>query len=322
MARDSESRRRFIKGVGLAAGALGTGILPTPAAAQQGALAASSLSKAARFRAAMSDPQGFVLPCVNSVLMTRLCEMEGFKGGFIGGSAIAAQYGLPNNSLNTLTEVMEFMNQIIDNTDLPLLADAEDGGSPVITYRIVQGFEKAGAACVMIEDAVDPRTHFNGKGAPLVSPEEMVGRVKASVDARKDKNLVIMVRSDAPAKGRPEQYTLDVLGKCAEAGADAFFISGFTLDQQQIAKNTLKKPLMIGGGANTTPAEWKAKGVDMAFYHIENSGLGMIYQAIKELKTTGKFVEASKMNLPNEISAKLVNSAEWQARAKKYGMMM
>lgn len=322
MARDKESRRGFIKGVGLAAGVLGTGMLPEPAAAQQAAAGTSSMSRAARFRAAMSDPQGYVLPCVNSVLMTRLCEMEGFKGGFIGGSAIAAQYALPNNSMVTLTEVTGFMNQIIENTDLPLLADAEDGGSPVITYRIVQSLEKAGAACVMIEDAVDPRTHFNGKGAPLVSTDEMVGRVKAAVDARKDKNMVIMVRSDAPAKGRGEQYVLDFLGKCSEAGADAFFISGFTLDQQQNAKNVLKKPLMIGGGANTTPAEWKAKGVDMAFYHIENSGLGAIYQAIKELKTTGKFVNAAKLNLPNEISSKLVNSTEWQARAKKYGVMM
>jgi 2-methylisocitrate lyase-like PEP mutase family enzyme len=321
MARENESRRGFIKGVGLAAGALGTGILPQPAAAQQAAAGTSSMSKGARFRAGLASAQGYVLPCVNSVQMTKLCEMEGFTGGFIGGSAIANQFQLPNTSIVTLSEVVAFMNQIIENTDLPLLADLEDGGSPPITYRMFQLLERAGAACVLIEDAVDPRTHFNGKGAPLVTAEEMSGRVKACVDARKDKNTVIMVRSDAPSKGRGEQYTLDFLGKVSEAGADAFFINGLDLDGQQRAKNALKKPLMIGGGANTTPAEWKAKGVDAAFYHIENCGIGQIYAAIKELKATGKYVQANKMNLPNEITSKLINSADWQARAKRWGLI-
>lgn len=313
-----------MKGAGLAVGGvLGSTILPERLAAQAAPppSGAGAMSKAARFRAAMADPQGLVLPVVNSVLMARLCEMEGFHAGFMGGSGFAAQYGLPNNSLGTLTEVMTYMNQVVENTDLPMLVDAEDGGgSPVIVYRVIQGFERAGAACIMIEDAVDPRTHFNAKGAPVVTPVQMANRVKAAVDARKDPNVMILVRSDAPSKGYPEQHTLDLASACAEAGADAFFFSGFTLDQQQKAKSLLKKPLMVG--ASGPAAEWKARGVDMAFYHVENVGIGAIHMALKELRTTGKFVETAKMQLSSETNAKLIDQDAWRARAKKYGLTL
>ena len=205
MGDTKQSRRRFMKGAGLAVGSvLGATVVPEAGAAQgvQRSASQTPRTRAARFRAGVESPQGFVLPVVTGVMMARLCELEGFTGGFMGGSGFAAQYALPNFSLGTLTEVMNYMNQVIENTDLPILADAEDGGgSPVIVYRVVQGFERAGAACIMIEDAVDPRTHFNSKGAPVASAELMVNRVKAAVDARKDQDMMILVRSDAPAKG-------------------------------------------------------------------------------------------------------------------------
>jgi len=323
MSNHRQSRRRFVTHAGLAAGGvLGSTIMGAGAPqVRQAASAPASMSRAARFRAAVANPQGFVMPVVNSVMMARLCEMEGFSGGFMGGSGFAAQYGLPNLSLGTLTEVMNYMNQVLENTDLPILADAEDGGgSPVIVYRVVQGLERAGAACIMIEDAIDPRTHFNGKGAPVASAELMVNRVKAAVDARKDANVMILVRSDASVKGYPEQHTLDLAAACSAAGADAFYLSGFTLDQQQKARTLLKKPLMVGSSGPA--AEWKSKGVDMAYYHVEYAALGAVHMALKELKTTGRFVETAKMRLPADIEARLVDQAGWQARAKKYGVMI
>ena len=323
MGDTKQSRRRFMKGAGLAMGSVLSATVPEAGAAQgvQRSASQTPRTRAARFRAGVASPQGFVLPVVTGVMMARLCELEGFTGGFMGGSGFAVQYALPNFSLGTLTEVMSYMNQVIENTDLPILADAEDGGgSPVIVYRVVQGFERAGAACIMIEDAVDPRTHFNGKGAPVASAELMVNRVKAAVDARKDQDMMILVRSDAPGKGYPEQHTLDLAAACAAAGADAFYLSGFSLDQQQKAKALLKKPLMIGSSGPAS--EWKSKGVDMAFYHVENVALGAIHMALKELKTTGKFIETAKMRLAPDINAKLIDEEAWRARAKKYGVMM
>jgi 2-methylisocitrate lyase-like PEP mutase family enzyme len=152
----------------------------------------------------------------------------------------------------------------------------------------------------------------------MASQAVMVGRIKAAVDARKDQQMMILARSDRPAKGYGEQEVLDFLGALSAAGADAFFINGFTLDQQQKAKGLLKKPLMIGSSG---PADWHAKGVDMAFYHIDNIGIGAMYMALKEIKATGKFTEAAKMQLPRDVAAKVIDQAEWLARAKKYGVV-
>src|SRR6185295_5897990 len=132
---------------------------------------------------------------------------------------------------------------------------------------------------------------YGGKGVAMATREVMLGRIKAAVDARRDTSVMIMARSDRPAKGYGESETIELAAALSEAGADAFFINGFTLDQQQRAKTALKKPLMIGSSGPAS--EWHAKGVDMAFYHVEPVGIGAVHMALKELKTTGKFVETA-----------------------------
>jgi len=257
---------------------------------------------------------------VQSILLTRLCELEGFKAGFMGGSGEAARNGLPNTSIQTIQEVIDYERQVMENTNLPMVADGENGGgSPVTVYRTVQQLERAGAAVILIEDSTGPDSEYGSKGVAMASQPLMVNRIKAAVDARKDSSIMILMRSDRPSKGHTEQETLDLCAACSAAGADAFFIAGFTLDQQQKAKGLLKKPLMIGSSG---PAEeWHAKGVDMAFYHIDTIGIGAMYMALKEIKATGKFTQAAKMNLPREISAQLIDEAGWLARAKKYGVV-
>ena len=317
---DQHSRRGFLKGAGAAAGGvLGSAIIPEAAAAQVPARAASS-SKGARFRAALASGEPLVLPVVESIMLTRLCEIEGFKAGVMGGSGMAARNALPNTSVQTVQEVIDYEVQVMSNTDLPILADGENGGgSPVVTYRTVQQLERGGAAVVMLEDSTGPESEYGGKGVAMASQAVMVGRIKAAVDARKDQQMMILARTDRPAKGYAEQEVLDFLGALSAAGADAFFISGFTLDQQQKARTALKKPLMIGSSGPAS--DWHAKGVDMAFYHIDNIGIGAMYMALKEIKATGKFTEAAKMQLPRDVAAKVIDQAEWLARAKKYGVV-
>jgi 2-methylisocitrate lyase-like PEP mutase family enzyme len=329
MSKEEQNRRGFIKNAGLAASSvLGSTILSESLDAQrgqgrgQGAVAAGSgsMSKGARLRAALATGEPLIMPVVQSIMLTRLCEIEGFKAGFIGGSGEAARNALPNNSIQTIQEVIDYERQIMEETDLPICADGENGGgSPVTVYRTVQQLERAGAAMILIEDSTGPESEYGSKGVTMASQDVMVNRIKAAVDGRKDQNLMILMRSDRPSKGHSEQETLDVCAACSAAGADAFFISGFTLDQQQKAKSVLKKPLMVGSGG---PAEdWHSKGVDMAFYHIDTIGIGAMYMALKEIKATGKFTEAAKIILPREINARLIEEAGWLARAKKYGVV-
>ena len=323
MSDEAQSRRGMLKGAGLVAGyMLGGTLLPEAAAAQTRAPAATpTLSKGARFRAALATGQPLMLPVVESIILTRLCEMEGFSGGFMGGSGMAARNAMPNTSIQTIQEVIDYETQVMSNTDLPIVADGENGGgSPVTTYRTVQQLERGGAAVIMLEDSTGPESEYGGKGVAMASKDVMVGRIKAAVDARRDASLMIMARSDRPAKGYSEAETLELLAALSEAGADAFFINGYTLDQQQRAKNALKKPLMIGSSGPA--AEWHAKGVDMAFYHIDDIGIGAMYIALKEMKAKGgPFEEAAKWRLPRELSNRLIEQETWLARAKKYGVL-
>jgi methylisocitrate lyase len=323
MSDEAQSRRGMLKGAGLVAGyMLGGTLLPDAVAAQTRAPAATAtMSKGARFRAALATGQPLMLPVVESIILTRLCEMEGFSGGFMGGSGMAARNAMPNTSIQTIQEVIDYETQVMSNTDLPIVADGENGGgSPVTTYRTVQQLERGGAAVIMLEDSTGPESEYGGKGVTMATKAVMVGRIQAAVDARRDAGTMILARCDRPAKGYGEAETLDILGALADAGADAFFINGYTLDQQQRAKNALKKPLMIGSSGPA--AEWHAKGVDMAFYHIDDIGIGAMYIALKEMKAKGgSFEEAAKWRLPRDIAANMTGQREWLARAKKYGVV-
>src|SRR4029453_8068946 len=85
---------------------------------------------------------------------------------------------------------------------LPIVADGENGGgSPVTTYRTVQQLERGGAAVIMLEDSTGPESEYGGKGVAMASQAVMVGRIKAAVDARRDASIMILARSDRPAKG-------------------------------------------------------------------------------------------------------------------------
>jgi len=321
---DDHSRRGFLVGAGLVAGGLvGDAVLPATAEAQArpGGTQPATASKGARFRAAIAAGKPMMLPVVESIMLARLCELEGFSGGFMGGSEMAARNALPNTSIQTVQEVIDYEAQVIANTELPIVADGENGGgSPVTTYRTVQQLERAGAAVIMLEDSTGPESEYGGKGVAMAPREVMVGRIKAAVDARRDASVMIMARSDRPAKGYGEAETLDLAAALSEAGADAFFINGFTLDQQQRAKNALKKPLMIGSSG--LASEWHAKGVDMAFYHIDDIGIGAMYIALKEMKAKGgPFDDAAKWRLPRDLSAKLIEQETWLTRAKKYGVV-
>ena len=321
MAKQQRTRRGFIKSAGLMAGtvlsssALPAASVPGPAQTRQAA------SKGAQFRALMAKPDPLVMPVANSVLMARLCEMEGFQALFIGSSGAAAHHGLPND-IPSITETYDFVAHIVENTTLPVLADGEAGGfNPLVTYRLTEKLERAGAAVVMIEDAVGIETYLNGKGAPLTSKQAMVDRIKAAADARKDSNFVIMARFDGPGKGAPLEQTLDIATACAAAGADAFFFSGLPLQEQGKAYDVVRKPLMMGANPTLTAAQAKQNKVSMLFCHVENVGIGAIHQALKELKTTGKYENAAKMLLPAEVTQRLVSQSEWLARGRKYNII-
>jgi 2-methylisocitrate lyase-like PEP mutase family enzyme len=155
----------------------------------------------------------------------RIIEDIGYQAVYVTGAGVANMYlGAPDIGLTTLTEIADHVSAIADAVALPLLVDADTGfGNPVNMVRTVKVLERAGAAGLQIEDQVFPKKcgHFDGK--QVVPLEEMLAKIKAAVDSRRDGDLQIVARTDARAI-LGLQAAIDRAGAMVEAGADVTFV--------------------------------------------------------------------------------------------------
>jgi len=173
-------------------------------------------------------------------LFARIIEDIGYEAVYVTGAGVANMYlGAPDIGLTTLTETASHVAAMADAVALPLLVDADTGfGNPVNMVRTVRVLERAGAAGLQIEDQVFPKKcgHFDGK--EIVPLEEMLAKIKAAVDTRRDGDLQIVARTDARAI-LGVSAAIDRAGAMVEAGADATFVEAPTSAEElaQIARS-------------------------------------------------------------------------------------
>jgi methylisocitrate lyase len=179
--------------------------------------------KRADLRAALATGELLRFPGAFNPLSAKLIQEKGFEGAYISGAVIAADLGLPDIGLTTLTEVAGRGAQIARMTDLPTIIDADTGfGEPMNVARTIQSLEDAGVAGLHIEDQVNPKRcgHLDGKA--VVDEETALKRIRAAVDARRDPNLLIMARTDIRAVDGMSA-AIDRAKALVDAGADAIF---------------------------------------------------------------------------------------------------
>jgi methylisocitrate lyase len=163
------------------------------------------------------------VPGAVNPLSARLIQEHGFDAVYLSGAVLSADLALPDIGLTTSSEVAARAGQIARVTDLPLLVDADTGfGEPMNAARTVQLMEDAGAAGLHLEDQVNPKRcgHLDGKG--IVGREEMVRRVRAAAEARRDPGFLLMARTDARSIEGLEA-AVDRAKAYVDAGADAIF---------------------------------------------------------------------------------------------------
>ena len=183
----------------------------------------SAAQKRASFRKALRGPKIVQIPGAFNPLSARMIESKGLDGVYISGAVLAADLGLPDIGLTTLTEVATRGAQIARVTDLPTLIDADTGfGEPMNVARTVQELENAGIAGCHIEDQVNPKRcgHLDGKA--VVDTGTAAKRIRAAVDARRDENFLIMARTDTRAIDGLDA-AIDRAKALVDAGADAIF---------------------------------------------------------------------------------------------------
>jgi 2-methylisocitrate lyase-like PEP mutase family enzyme len=164
-------------------------------------------------------------PGVYDALSAKIVQAQGFNAVYMTGyGTCASMFGFPDLGLLTMTEMVDNARRIADAVDIPLIADADTGyGNPMNVVRTVREFEKAGVAAIHIEDQTWPKRCGHMSGKSVIDAGEMVEKIKAAVDARKDPDFLIIARTDAlgvhgfdPAMERANLY--------AQAGADILFI--------------------------------------------------------------------------------------------------
>lgn len=190
--------------------------------------ATTATDKRAAFRAGLASGSLLRFPGAFSPLSAMLIARHGFDGVYVSGAVIAADLGLPDIGLTTVSEVAGRAAQIARVIALPALVDADTGfGEPMNIARTVQILEDAGVAGMHLEDQVNPKRCGHLDGKDVVGPEVAVRRIKAAVAARRDPAFVIAARTDAAAVTGMDE-AIDRAKAFADAGADLIFPEAMT----------------------------------------------------------------------------------------------
>jgi 2-methylisocitrate lyase-like PEP mutase family enzyme len=166
-----------------------------------------------------------VAPGIYDALGAALAERAGFTAAYLSGASIAyTRFGRPDIGLVGMSEVAGTLSAIKERVDVPVIVDADTGfGNALNVMRTVRLLEREGAAAIQIEDQTLPKRCGHLQGKTLVLAAEMVGKVKAAVDARLDASTLIIARTDATAVEGLEA-ALERGERYAEAGADVLFV--------------------------------------------------------------------------------------------------
>jgi 2-methylisocitrate lyase-like PEP mutase family enzyme len=189
-----------------------------------------------------------VVPGTYDALTARIAEQAGFEAVYATGAGISnAHLGLGDVGLLTVDELLRTIKPMCDGTNIPLIVDGDTGfGGYLNVQRTVRELEHAGAAAIQLEDQMFPKRcgHFRGKR--MVAVGEMIGRLSAAVDARKDPRFLIIGRTDSRASEGLEA-AIERVHRYFEAGADIGFVEApQTVEEVRAVAGAFKgKPMLL-----------------------------------------------------------------------------
>ena len=252
-----------------------------------------------RIRQMLASDAIVIAPGAHDSLTAKIIAQAGFPVVYMTGYGVAASHlGCPDVGLLTQTEMAGRAANFVDAVqayEVSVLADADTGfGNAVNVMRTVRLYEKAGVAAIQIEDQVASKKCGHMTGRQVIPAEEMVGKIRAAIDARQDPDLLIVARTDACT-----MYGIDEAlrrGKLyAEAGADVLFIeSPESVDEMRRITSSFAKPClanMVEGGRTPllTAAELQEIGFKIVIFPTASTytTCKAIMDMAEELKRTG-----------------------------------
>lgn len=270
--------------------------------------------KRANFREQLASGELLRFPGAFNPLSARMIEDKGFEGVYVSGAVLAADLGLPDIGLTTLSEVAGRGKQIARMTDLPTIIDADTGfGEPMNVARTVQELEDAGLAGCHIEDQINPKRCGHLDGKQVVDQETAAKRIRAAVDARRDENFLIMARTDIRA-AEGLDAALDRAKALVDAGADAIFPEAMrTLEEFEAMRKAVDVPLL----ANMTEF---GKSELFSVDQLKSVGMNLVIWPVSMLRismgATGRALDTI-----NEVGHLRDKLDEMQHRADLYELL-
>jgi 2,3-dimethylmalate lyase len=272
-----------------------------------------------RLRDLIAGPEMIVAPFVFDCLQAKLAAAAGFDAVYMTGFGTAAARGYPDLGLLTMTEMVANARAISQSVNVPVICDADTGyGNPLNVWRTVREYEDAGVSALHIEDQAFPKRCGFLAGKQVIAMEAMVPKVRAACDARRDRNLVIIARTDAL---QPNGWD-DVVRRARayrDAGADLIFVDGINTvdDLKRYADKLGDLPLIYNG--DLLPIDELKKYPFKVTIHIGT--MLSIYEAIRstmiELKSSGKLTVGTSSNVFDDF-VRTMGVAEYQSLEKKY----
>ena len=251
-------------------------------------------------RGKISMRRGMLVPGAANALSARVIEDLGFEAVYLSGAGIANMFlGVPDIGILSLPELAQHTAATRDAVSLPLIVDADTGfGNAINVGHTVRTLERAGANAIQLEDQVTPKRcgHFNGKA--VLSTKEMMGKVKAAVDARTTADMLILARTDVLALEGMEA-AIERVQRFVEAGADITFIEApQSIDQLRAIARRVEVPqvanMVVGGKTPVVSADGLSKmGFGLVLYAnaaLQGALLGM-QKALSSLKVHGLLTE-------------------------------
>ena len=320
-------RRDFLQRAGTAAaGAVAAGagpLAPADAAAAQAPTPPQTppATRARRLRQLLARPGLLIAPEAYSVIAGKLAEAHGFDAIYIGGNMMSMTYlGVPDWGVITTTEMVEIAGRIAREVSIPAIVDADQAGETSLNaYRTMQLYERAGIAGFHIEDSRNPKKMetWAGPGGPTTTElqpvEQMRERLQAAVEARADRDVVIIGRTVAEDPAVVIRRGVAF----AEAGADLVMnsLAGLTGEQINRIAGELPVPLL---GIGVPKAQLAATRMKVNIYpNIVSAAVLALCDAIfRELRENGEV--SSRPPLPPELLARITGATAFSELAKQW----
>ncbi len=248
-----------------------------------------------RFRERLGRSGIVVAPGIFLPVTAMLAAAEGFEAIYFGGAAFSNMLGLPDLGVFTLTELAMQVSHISETVDLPLIVDVDTGfGEAINVARTVRVMEDAGAAAIHLEDQEFPKKCGHLSGKRVVAVEDMIRKIRAAVDARRDENFIIIARTDARDVNGIED-AIDRANAYVEAGADVIFPESLhDEDEFRLVAQRVKAPLLanmteFGRTPYITAKKFEELGYKVVIFPVTTFryAMGAVRKALRTIKEEG-----------------------------------